>query len=117
MTDRGPQDWSAIYDALSHARRREVLRYLTRETVGPVQTESVARHLWSDDPGGESVDDSLVELRHVHLPKLTEANLLTWRRGDGVVVPTAFAREAPALLYEPTRTLGSVSERRQEGQI
>ncbi|WP_277555083.1 DUF7344 domain-containing protein [Halobaculum limi] len=117
MTGRGPQNWSNIYDALSHIHRRELLRYLTRETVGPVQTESLARHLQSEGTDRESLDDALVELRHVHLPKLLDADLITWRRDDGVVVPTTFAREAPALLYEPAKTFERTVDSRQEGQL
>lgn len=117
MTDYGPQNWSNIYDALSHDHRRELLRHLTRETVGPVQTESLARHLCNDGAGPESVADALVELRHVHLPKLLEADLVTWRRDDGVVVPTTFAREAPALLYEPTKTFEQTFDSQQESRL
>lgn len=107
MEEDPRRDWSAVYDALSHDVRRGVVRRLAGEGPAPVSTESLAEAV-ADGPGVDGEPE--VELRHLHLPKLADAGLIRWERGDGAVVATPFVRELPAALYRPATVLGAAFE-------
>jgi len=69
-------DWDVVFKALASTTRRELLRYLTRTRTATIS--EVKRALLDVDTS--SNDDLLqvdIELIHVHLPTLTDAELVT----------------------------------------
>jgi DNA-binding transcriptional ArsR family regulator len=81
-----------VFGALAHERRRTVLQVLDRLTrASPTE---LATHLVAAETGNslvdverEAVEHVLVDLQHVHLPKLDDAGLV--EADDGAVTTTA----------------------------
>jgi len=80
--DSGSLD--ALFAALADGRRRAILDVLSHQ-VGPIHTETLARELDArdgdapeSDVPGDAVEDALVGLRHVHLPRLSGAGLIDY---------------------------------------
>lgn len=85
---------SAVFSALSHGRRRGILRLL-RDRTSPVGLQELATHLAADED-----DKALLEvttrdvevvyagLAHAHLPKLEDAGLVAWNRRKNTVITT-----------------------------
>jgi len=72
----------AVFDALSNARRRRVVRVL-RQRGEPTPVSALAGSLATRDPGA-STDRLAVSLTHVHLPKLESTGVVEFT-DDGVV--------------------------------
>ncbi|WP_162224398.1 DUF7344 domain-containing protein [Halorussus amylolyticus] len=75
-----------LFDSLSHEYRRRLL-YLLSDTDERVAVESLAERLaateldvWNDDPARVAA-----ALRHQHLPKLADANLVAYDPGARTV--------------------------------
>ena len=72
--------------ALADDRRREILALIESE-CGPVTPETLARNVAARDADGEPsqsrIENVLVQLHHCHLPKLADAGLIEYDRGDG----------------------------------
>lgn len=75
-----PQD--DVFAVLSHEHRRLVVHELT---FGPRTVDGLARAI-ADATDMETVDDAMVALHHVHVPKLEQAGLVTVE--DGIVTGT-----------------------------
>jgi DNA-binding transcriptional ArsR family regulator len=70
-------DWDVVFKALANTTRRELLRYLTRTrtaTISDVKRALLDVETSSNDGDLLQVD---IELTHVHLPTLTDAELVT----------------------------------------
>lgn len=74
----------ALYDVLSAADRRFVLRTIANERT-PLSVDRLASELTAaslsvpvDDVTGEQRAEALAALVHVHLPKLQDTGLITW---------------------------------------
>lgn len=85
-----------VFEALAHQRRRTSLRILQR--LPRARPEELATHLVAEETDKPLVDVTrpeaewaLVNLEHVHIPRLIDADLVT--RRDGIVAAT----EHPAL--------------------
>lgn len=94
-------DPDTIFDLLSHQRRRIGLDYL-RETAEPVSVSSLANRIAEKELEQEQSHVPmeyqkrvLGSLHHVHLPKMTEADVIEWDTATKVVTPT----EQAASLY------------------
>lgn len=92
-------DWDAVLRALADARRRLALAILN-EADGGVDRDALARRIVARETGAapsevaeHALEDSKAELRHVHLPTLQEAGLVST---DGETV-----------TYEGHRDLGA----------
>ncbi|WP_277555080.1 ArsR/SmtB family transcription factor [Halobaculum limi] len=99
MTLETPPDWSTVFDALANAERRRVLVHLTDAPAEPVSPHDLAVVLTGDGPP-DAVEEHLVRLRHVHLPKLEASGLTTTE--DGGVVASQFAMALPTWSLDPT---------------
>ena len=83
-TDESATD--AIFRALADGQRRALLAYLREATEATVEEltaviEGQASGYRRDDHGS----DLVVRLHHVHLPKLADADLVTYDPGSGRV--------------------------------
>lgn len=93
--------WESVYQTLADARRREVLEYL-RTKGGRTSLDELADFVLGD----EHRDDPTVKMRtradlyHVHLPKLSEANLIDWN-GENEVSPSPLSTSLPGELVAP----------------
>lgn len=85
--------WSQneVFEAIAHPRRRAVLRTLDRMTSA--RPAELATHVVADeqdeqlmDVDPEDAERALLDLEHVHLPLLMDADLLA--REDGIVTTT-----------------------------
>lgn len=74
--------------ALADDRRREILAAIAAES-GPITREALARKVATRDADGEPsesrIESVLIRLHHCQLPKLAEAGLVEYDRGDGTV--------------------------------
>jgi DNA-binding transcriptional ArsR family regulator len=87
-----PDRLDAVLDAMASPWRRRIL-YLLRER-GPVGLDDLADGLgtWNEvvDHGADGLPDDVeivrVRLHHVHLPKLEDAGLVEYERGEPVAL-------------------------------
>lgn len=70
-----------IFEALSHAQRRKLLAALLR---GPTQDTELQV---SEVGGIEDSDETELELRHLHLPKLSGMDFVQWDRDADTIAP------------------------------
>lgn len=104
MTDTphtDPETLDELYRQLSHRRRRFVLRQLAAQpsplTVGRLAAEITA---WERERNDDAdLDEVALSLRHVHLPSLAGANLISYSRTDGTVTPSGDERTARSLAH------------------
>lgn len=78
-------------DVLADDTRRRILRLLRRRT-GPATESALAAELAETSEADEDVSAATerfqLRLRHVHLPKLAERDLVTWDRSERTVTET-----------------------------
>lgn len=102
-------NWTAVYGALAHGGRREILRKLG-ESASTTAFGDVALHLLHAEeavPGEPRLDRIETQLRHVHLPKLADAGLVVWDDDGGTLAPTALALRLPVgVVNGPAATDG-----------
>ena len=87
-----PDRLDAVLDAMASPWRRGIL-YLLSER-GPLEIDDLADGLgaWNEvvDHGGRTLPDDVemlrVRLHHVHLPKLEDAGLVEYERGEPVAL-------------------------------
>jgi len=79
-----PGSLDALFDALADERRRAVLDVLSHQT-GPIHVETLARELEAKERGiaesdvpVDEIEQLLMGLYHVHLPRLAEAGLVEY---------------------------------------
>lgn len=72
----------AIFELLAHRQRRDMLRYLSDSPDNTATVDDVTSHLidresqrTSKQPGRDQIE---IALHHVHLPKLTEADIIAY---------------------------------------
>lgn len=86
-------DTDELFDALSDKKRRQVLLALLEADPGD---ESIA--VGKDVLGTDTSESVVIELTHVHHPKLVEYDLIRWdRRRDRITEGPAFDDVRPAL--------------------
>ncbi|WP_293026826.1 hypothetical protein [Natronococcus sp.] len=92
--EHGLTDAEAVFDLLANRRRRRTLTVLRsgdrRLTVTDLTRELAVEEagpLITDVPA-ETVRDIFVSLRHVHVPKLADFELVEYDRNRGLVEPT-----------------------------
>ena len=102
MPMEGSVGWSTIYRALAHDDRRELFRYLGQ--VREARIKDVEHHLLdrASESAEEERDSIRIMLYHVHIPKLTEAGLLSWDRQEDRVTLTALGSQLPAEIISPS---------------
>ena len=82
-----------ILDAMSHVRRRELLFALLAKNP-----RDPASLIDAEDESEREVMEFLVQMRHVHLPKLEEYGIIQWdREGEEVVKGPKFDEIRPLL--------------------
>jgi DNA-binding transcriptional ArsR family regulator len=98
-------DWTAVYEALSDDRRRDLLDTLHRTSDRATVDELADRflHEWEDVDTGKPRDALEIRLRHVHLPRLQHAGLAEWDREADEVTLTALGAELPVEFLHPSR--------------
>ena len=81
----------AVFDILSSPRRRYVLYYLKRED-GPIQLTKLAEEVaaWENDTTVEELTSQqrkrvYVSLYQTHIPKLDDANIVSYDEDEGTV--------------------------------
>lgn len=76
------------FASLSHGRRRHTMAVLLARST-PVTERELASELAESTPAGSgravSRGEARINLRHVDLPKLADAGLLSWNEADGTV--------------------------------
>lgn len=94
----------ATFEALSDSRRRDCLRHLgtADPPVAISELATAVANREAERPGiadaGPDVREVEVDLRHVHLPKMHDADVLDYDDGDGSVVQTAGTMRARSHL-------------------
>ncbi|WP_440991702.1 DUF7344 domain-containing protein [Haloarchaeobius baliensis] len=80
------EELSEIHTLLAHPYRRYALDYLSQQ-AGGVEREELARGIveWTGGETGRTVEDVELQLHHVHLPKLSEAGLITYSPNPGKI--------------------------------
>lgn len=77
------------FDLLQSWQRRFVLQHLQRHPA-PISVEELATELEDTAARGEvCIETAELHLRHVHLPKLAAAGLVTYDQATETVEPTA----------------------------
>ncbi|MFU8868968.1 hypothetical protein [Natronococcus sp.] len=92
--ERGLPDVDAVLDLLANRRRRRALtvleaddrRLTVHDLTRELAVEEAGPHI--TDVPGETVQRIFVSLRHVHLPKLADLELVEYDRDRGLVEPT-----------------------------
>ncbi|SFR71082.1 hypothetical protein SAMN04487947_3790 [Halogeometricum rufum] len=84
MSRESEVQWDTILGTLADEQRRRVYRRVV-ETDGPTSLDELVRYL----AGGRDADAAELartraRLHHVHLPKLADADLVSWDGGDRV---------------------------------
>ncbi len=82
---------SDIFVLLSKRRRRLILRIL-RESTAPLTTTELANRVGEaeqENPSNEDLCLVSLALSHDHLPRLNEADVVSYDRNDGTVHPGA----------------------------
>ena len=78
-----------VFDLLSDQRRRYVLYHLVNAADDTVGYEDLAEQVavWEagGDPSEDHVDRVATDLYHIHLPKLTESNVVDFDQRSGDV--------------------------------
>lgn len=97
------RDGDRLFRALSHRRRRTVLRELQREeTVGlPTLTESIARREREGpaDPASDAAESAVsIDLHHRHVPLLVDADLVEYANDGDDLRLSDRGSDAVALL-------------------
>lgn len=109
----------ALYDVLSVADRRHVVRLITTERT-PLSIERLASELAAaklsvpeEDVTSEQRAETATMLVHVHLPKLLDAGLITWDPEAGTVDRSVLVRQLSASaplsggLFDASKRSGS----------
>ncbi len=94
-------DLDTVFDLLRSERRRHVLYYLN-ERDGEVPVEDVVEALTDEEVDGDPSEGEFerveVSLRHVHLPKATEAEFIEYDREEGVLRVSGTPPEYDAIV-------------------
>ncbi|WP_449289205.1 DUF7344 domain-containing protein [Natrarchaeobius halalkaliphilus] len=70
---------SAAFELLADQHRRYFLHYFRVETTRTAETEEVCEFIVNGLPDSDTDKDSLqIELRHQHLPRLTQCNIIEY---------------------------------------
>jgi DNA-binding transcriptional ArsR family regulator len=115
MVNDSTDKWDAVFSALANEYRRRTLRYLLA-TRSRAKVPEIRDHLLDieEAAGGKQAVESL--LYHVHLPKLAEADLITWDRDERTVRGTTRARTLPAaMLSSQDQTVEETATRKRAG--
>ena len=88
-------------ELLTHQQRRQVLRRVA-DTPDGTTVDQLTQHLRGPDllqpDGNGSVEHRGIELHHVHLPKLQDANVIEYDTNQGTVHRGAEFQDVLALL-------------------
>ncbi|MFC3957069.1 DUF7344 domain-containing protein [Halovivax cerinus] len=81
----------AAHDLLAAERRRQAVVVLDRVS-GPIRLRELAAAIATQAAGRAAVDPGdvaqiVIELHHSHLPRLADANVLTYDRSTGRIEP------------------------------
>jgi len=115
MVNDSTDKWDAVFSALANEYRRRTLRYLLA-TRSRVMVTELRDHLLDieEAAGGKQAVESL--LYHVHLPKLADADLITWDRGERTIRGTTRAHALPAAMFASTdQTVEETATRKRAG--
>lgn len=82
-----------VFDALSHIQRRKLLMALAQHNPQDPSPVSVAE----DETEAEAVEQ-IINMRHIHLPKLEEYGFIEWDREAGEVTKGPKFEEIRPLL-------------------
>jgi hypothetical protein len=101
MTPEDSDQWNMIYVALARSERRDLLQYLRQ--VPEARIEDVAERLLKhvDDSAEEESEAMILRFRHIHLPRLSEAGLVSWNSQQNRVTLTPLGSQLPADLINP----------------
>lgn len=98
-------DLDVALRTLAKPQRRFVLERLC-EHGGPIDATDLAAAIANADAAevsGTGSDRALRSLRHIHLPKLTEAGLIEYDRTSGTATPTEMGSRLLVTLEESLR--------------
>jgi hypothetical protein len=101
-------DWTAVYEALSDDRRRDLLDTLHRVDGRVALDELAARFVneWEAGNTGPPRELLRLRLRHVHLPKLQHAGLVEWNPEIAGITLTRLGAELPVEFLRPSTIMG-----------
>lgn len=83
-----------LFDCLNDRRRRQLLRLLADTSESMTERELAERLLVDEkdrsieDVAEVTIEGVQIQLQHVHLPRLDEADFVDWHQSDGTVDPT-----------------------------
>lgn len=90
-TDTAADSLDALFDCLAHHRRRTILDVLSHQ-LQPIHLETLARELGAREQDiteqevtETAVDQIVTRLHHAHLPKLADADLISYDMGNDTV--------------------------------
>ncbi|UTF54476.1 DUF7344 domain-containing protein [Natronosalvus rutilus] len=84
----------ALYNLLSHHRRRTILELLLAHeqklTLSDLTNEIAVREYDDEitEISGDKIMDIHISLYHVHIPKLAETNIIEYDQSRGIIDPT-----------------------------
>lgn len=94
--------WDDVVDCLANERRRTALAVL-EERSGPTSRRTLAREVaereGDGEPSRDAVEETLVTLHHVHLPKLVDAGIVEYD-GDEMTVASRSDLELEATEFD-----------------
>jgi len=106
-------DIDKIYRVLAAPLRRQILELLIAST--PVREISeLAERLCGTDSTADDRERAMVRLQHVHLPVLSDAELVEWDTERGMVEPTGTVDQLPLGLMTPSLASASRGQQRQQ---
>lgn len=89
--DSNSDSLDSLFEALAHSRRRTILDILSHQ-FGSIYVETLARELWANGRetpesavSPEAVQQLIVSLRHISLPRLSEAGVIEYDVEEGTV--------------------------------
>lgn len=105
MSTEPEEDWDAIFSALAVSNRRSILDYLLSR--GKATTEELTRYLLrgGEEPTGTEITSLQIQLRHVDIPVLEQAKLLSRDTEQEHVAPTSLAARLPSDIVTPSLSL------------
>ncbi|KYH26110.1 hypothetical protein HAPAU_12020 [Halalkalicoccus paucihalophilus] len=104
-TEEAPSDLDIALRTLAKPQRRFVLERMC-EHGGPIDATDLAAAIAAADSDGAAIEDSdrvLRSLRHIHLPKLTDAGLIEYDRVNETATPTEMGTQVLTSLAESLR--------------
>lgn len=112
-SDRATRRWDRAFEALAAAPRRRLVAALLDAGGDPVPLPDAAR---APDPGSDP-EHLRLELRHCHLPLLSDAGYVEWDRSPFRAARAARFEELEAVVGGLRTNVGAIPDRMADGWL